>query len=284
MCALQRRDQVRRVPAAGRRARDRPRRHRPLRTLRRRRRPPPPAAGRRPGEGPELHAAHARAAGARPVALPGRRPREERGRAHSRRASVCRSPRSPTRRSSASLRRATPAGSCAPGRPSLVRDGGEVVDVRRSRAGRARRDVRVHRGAAAGARRGDRLPRVRAGGRSPPRTVSWSGRRSCCASAGSSPTVSRGWPAPRRPTARSRPRSGLRYSRRGRAGDGHPRRTERSSVAFGSPQRAVAPGQSVVVYRGEELLGGGRIVARHRLMRGVGARTGSSATPTMLAA
>jgi tRNA-specific 2-thiouridylase len=31
-------------------------------------------------------------------------------------------------------------------------------------------------------------------------------------------------------------------------------------VAFGSPQRAVAPGQSVVVYRDDELLGGGRIV------------------------
>jgi tRNA-specific 2-thiouridylase len=34
----------------------------------------------------------------------------------------------------------------------------------------------------------------------------------------------------------------------------------RMAVTFGSPQRAVAPGQSVVVYRGEELLGGGRIV------------------------
>ena len=31
-------------------------------------------------------------------------------------------------------------------------------------------------------------------------------------------------------------------------------------VALGRPQRAVAPGQSVVVYRGDELLGGGRIV------------------------
>jgi tRNA-specific 2-thiouridylase len=31
-------------------------------------------------------------------------------------------------------------------------------------------------------------------------------------------------------------------------------------VAFRLPQRAVAPGQSVVVYRGDELLGGGRIV------------------------
>jgi tRNA-uridine 2-sulfurtransferase len=31
-------------------------------------------------------------------------------------------------------------------------------------------------------------------------------------------------------------------------------------VEFRTPQRAVAPGQSVVIYRGEELLGGGRIV------------------------
>jgi tRNA-specific 2-thiouridylase len=29
---------------------------------------------------------------------------------------------------------------------------------------------------------------------------------------------------------------------------------------FASPQRGIAPGQSVVVYRGEDLLGGGRIV------------------------
>ncbi|MGZ4132367.1 MAG: tRNA 2-thiouridine(34) synthase MnmA [Actinomycetota bacterium] len=34
----------------------------------------------------------------------------------------------------------------------------------------------------------------------------------------------------------------------------------RLRVDFGDPQRAVAPGQSVVVYRGDELLGGGRIV------------------------
>ena len=31
-------------------------------------------------------------------------------------------------------------------------------------------------------------------------------------------------------------------------------------VEFRTPQRGVAPGQSAVVYRGEELLGGGRIV------------------------
>jgi len=35
-------------------------------------------------------------------------------------------------------------------------------------------------------------------------------------------------------------------------------------VEFRTPQRGVAPGQSVVVYRGDEMLGGGRIVAAHR--------------------
>ena len=34
----------------------------------------------------------------------------------------------------------------------------------------------------------------------------------------------------------------------------------RLRVEFRSPQRAVAPGQSAVVYRGDELMGGGRIV------------------------
>jgi tRNA-specific 2-thiouridylase len=37
-------------------------------------------------------------------------------------------------------------------------------------------------------------------------------------------------------------------------------RGERLHVEFRTPQRAIAPGQAVVVYRGDELLGGGRIV------------------------
>jgi tRNA-uridine 2-sulfurtransferase len=36
--------------------------------------------------------------------------------------------------------------------------------------------------------------------------------------------------------------------------------TDRVRVEFRAPQRAVTPGQSAVIYRGEELLGGGRIV------------------------
>jgi tRNA-specific 2-thiouridylase len=34
----------------------------------------------------------------------------------------------------------------------------------------------------------------------------------------------------------------------------------RIRVEFGAPQRAVAPGQSAVIYLGDELLGGGRII------------------------
>ena len=34
----------------------------------------------------------------------------------------------------------------------------------------------------------------------------------------------------------------------------------RIRVEFRTPQRAVAPGQSAVIYLGDELLGGGRIV------------------------
>jgi len=35
---------------------------------------------------------------------------------------------------------------------------------------------------------------------------------------------------------------------------------DRVRVEFRSPQRAIAPGQSVVLYRGDELLGGARIL------------------------
>jgi tRNA-specific 2-thiouridylase len=39
---------------------------------------------------------------------------------------------------------------------------------------------------------------------------------------------------------------------------------DRFRVEFGAPQRAIAPGQSAVIYRGDEVLGGGRIVASVR--------------------
>jgi tRNA-specific 2-thiouridylase len=38
----------------------------------------------------------------------------------------------------------------------------------------------------------------------------------------------------------------------------------RVRVEFRTPQRAIAPGQSVVFYRGDEVLGGGRITAAVR--------------------
>ena len=37
---------------------------------------------------------------------------------------------------------------------------------------------------------------------------------------------------------------------------------EKLRVEFRTPQRAVAPGQSVVVYRGDDLIGGARILRR----------------------
>jgi tRNA-uridine 2-sulfurtransferase len=43
-----------------------------------------------------------------------------------------------------------------------------------------------------------------------------------------------------------------------------PEAGDRVRVEFRSPQRAVAPGQSVVIYRGQELLGGARILASAR--------------------
>ena len=41
--------------------------------------------------------------------------------------------------------------------------------------------------------------------------------------------------------------------------DARPRRDDTVIVEFRAPERAVAPGQSVVFYGGDEVLGGGRI-------------------------
>jgi tRNA-specific 2-thiouridylase len=43
-----------------------------------------------------------------------------------------------------------------------------------------------------------------------------------------------------------------------------PQGDDRVCVEFRSSQRSVAPGQSVVIYRGEELLGGARILTSFR--------------------
>jgi tRNA-specific 2-thiouridylase len=52
----------------------------------------------------------------------------------------------------------------------------------------------------------------------------------------------------------------IRYRGRDAAAVVEPLDGDRARVEFRTPQPAVAPGQSVVVYRGDELLGGGRIV------------------------
>jgi len=67
------------------------------------------------------------------------------------------------------------------------------------------------------------------------------------------------WVAGQAPAARFEAQVRIRY--RGDAADAVVTpTTDGFDVAFRQPQRAVAPGQSVVVYRGDELLGGGRIV------------------------
>ncbi|HXF57349.1 MAG TPA: aminomethyltransferase beta-barrel domain-containing protein, partial [Actinomycetota bacterium] len=52
----------------------------------------------------------------------------------------------------------------------------------------------------------------------------------------------------------------IRYRSRPAPAVVHPLDGARARVEFRAPQRAVAPGQSVVFYRGDEVLGGGRIV------------------------
>jgi len=43
-----------------------------------------------------------------------------------------------------------------------------------------------------------------------------------------------------------------------------PQGSDAFTVTFRSPQRAIAPGQSAVIDRGDEVLGGGRIVSTFR--------------------
>jgi tRNA-uridine 2-sulfurtransferase len=52
----------------------------------------------------------------------------------------------------------------------------------------------------------------------------------------------------------------IRYRGADAPGVVEPLGDRRMRVEFRSPQRAVAPGQSAVVYRGDDVLGGGRIV------------------------
>ena len=162
---VQRRDQVRRVPAAGRRARRRPRRDRALRARGPRRPWLMGARARRgPREGSELHAPHAGTARAGALALPDRRARQD-GNA-SDRGAVRAAGRDEARFAGALLRARRRCG-------RLRAEPRRRAGARRRRGRgwgreghrRARRDLRLHRGAATRARGGDRFPGLRRGGR-----------------------------------------------------------------------------------------------------------------------
>ena len=71
------------------------------------------------------------------------------------------------------------------------------------------------------------------------------------------------WVAGEPPSGPFEARVRIRYRGEGVDAVITPRPDARFDVAFTVPQRAVAPGQSAVVYRDDEVLGGGRIVAAH---------------------
>ena len=236
-----------------------------VRTERRRRRAAAPATGRRPRQGPDLHAAHARAVAARAVAVPGRGAVEVRDPSACRARSGCRSRRSRTPRSSAS-------------RPSG--DAGGVRPQPRARAGarRGRGGATPTDGCSASTTARSRSRSVSAaasGWRSaePAYVVEVDAPRNRVV-VGPGELLSRrglrgrpcvvGRRRRHRPTGRSRPRSasatGATTCRPWSSRTG----ADAIPVTFRSPQRAIAPGQSAVVYRGDELLGGGRIVSSFR--------------------
>ena len=161
--AMQRRDQVRRVPAPGRRAR-RSTSSRPATTcaaVRDDRGRVAPASRRGPREGPELHAPHARPGAARPRrcfpvgGLPKAADAGARG-------AVRAAGRDEARLAGALLRAERRRGRlrAVAQAPALVHAGGEVVDPDGRVLGRARRHVRLHGGTAPRPRRGHRVARV----------------------------------------------------------------------------------------------------------------------------
>ena len=199
--AVQRRDQVRRVPATGRRAGRRPGRDRATTCG------PSAATTARgacsaaldAGKDQTLHAPHARAAAAGAVAVPGRRACRRRRRARTRERfglpvaakpdsqELCFAPRRRRRRVRA--RRGARA----------RRTRGRGRRRRRAGARRARRDLRRSRSAsAAGSGVATGEPALRGRARRRARTASWSGPGSCSRAGGSSPTAC-SWVAGRPP-------------------------------------------------------------------------------------
>ena len=259
--AVQRRDQVRRVPPAGRRARDRPGRDGPLRARRRRRRRPGGACSAAPTPrrtSPTCSTCSGSAQLARSLFPVGGLPKAE-TRALAERFGL--PGRDEARLPGALLRARRRRGRVRASEPARSSSaGGEVVDPDGAGARRARRHVRVHGRAAARDRRGDGRAPLRASTSTPRRTgSSWA--PASCSSAAWLVADRVSWIAGEPPgggpfEAEVR----IRYRGEDVPCVVEPPASDRVRVEFRSPQRAVAPGQSAVVYRGDEVLGGGRIV------------------------
>ena len=90
------------------------------------------------------------------------------------------------------------------------------------------------------------------------------GPGSCSRAAGCAPTGRRGSPASRPADGPFEAEVRVRYRGEEAPAVVEPVGHHGFTVTFRSPQRAVAPGQSAVIYRGDEVLGGGRIVSTFR--------------------
>ena len=272
--ALQRRDQVRRVPAPRRRARHRPGRHRALRAHAPRRRRSwhlLRGADAAKDQSYMLHMLGQEQLARSLFPVGGLPKAETRALAERFGLPVASKPDSqelcfaPSGDAGGFVRAQAPA---------LVHAGGEVVDPDGAVLGRARRHVRLHGRAATRARRGHRIAGLRAGGR---RADEPRGRRARRAVGQARPGRRSGLVGRRasRRSVRSRPRFGSATAATRRDAVITPDRPTGSRSPSDSRSARSRPGQSVVVYRGDEVLGGGRIVhARSAsLRRGVGART-----------